>query len=132
MKQGILLLIYFFTVQFAISQTKKDVSFFAFSDCKNDCSLGVIEQKHKGNKLKLSVGIHEHCCHKYEVSVGIISDTLEITYYKYGQPCRCKCNYQLDMIIKKIKRKQYKTIAIKGEWQKDWDTPEKRELKYKE
>lgn len=127
-----ILLCVLLTQNIAKSQEEKQIKYFAFSDCKNDCEIGVISKKHKGKNLNLSIGIHENCCHKYEISASISNDTLQIKYYKYRQPCRCKCNYQLDIIIGKIKKKDFKTISICGSWHKDWDSPEKREQKFKE
>lgn len=128
----IVLIVFVLIAKTAQNQDNKEIAKFNFSDCKNDCEIGIISLKQKLGRLNLSIGVHENCCMKFEVSGRIINDTLEITYHKYGQPCRCNCNYQMDMVILKTKKKHYKTIGIKGRWHKDWDTPEKRAEKFSE
>lgn len=126
--------IMFFSLLFSynslIAQEEKTIINYSYSDCSKDCEIGVINAKNKWGKLSLSIGVHENCCMKFETSASISNDTLNIVYHKYGQPCRCTCNYQLDMKILKTKKKEYKTIKISGKWHDDWDTPEKRAAKF--
>jgi hypothetical protein len=130
MKNHFLLIISIFFVISSFGQTKQlTVSDFVATDCKSECEVGIIKSKVKWRKLELVIGVHAHCCMQFESDAYIENDSLFIVHYKYGNPCRCYCNYELTYKVKGVKRKHLKKMRIIGKWHEDWDTIEKRKEK---
>lgn len=93
----------FICLNFLYSCNTIKVTKFEASDCKSSCKTGLSEYTKIGNKTIIIYGIFDNCCHEFKGKAKLKNDTLFLITKKLGNPCKCRCTYELTYEIKGLK-----------------------------